>query len=252
MMNFLIFKKNYFEIIARKIYEFWSIYNIKKNHKLWSDINLYNKKTSSTGCSYTDYWELYKLIKKLKPIEVLECGPGVTTVVIANALKENYAENGVQGKITCMENHKIWYEMAYDILPDEFKDITSFVLSDIEEKTFSMFRGVCYKDLPEKKYDFILIDGPEYISPKDKTPCFDFDFLNAIQFAKNNVNGLIDKRVSTCYVLQQLFGHKKIKYNNIKGLGYINNCSYEDIKHHTVSISSESFDLSKKHLSIKN
>ena len=252
MINSSIFKKNYFEIIFRKIYEHWSIYNIKKNHKLWSDISDYHKKTSSTGCSYTDYWELYKLIKKHKPIEVLECGPGVTTVVIANALRENFVETGLQGKITCMENHKVWYEMAYKILPDEFKEITSFVLSDIEEKTFSMFRGVCYKDLPEKKYDFILIDGPEYISPKDKTPCFDFDFLNAIQFSNNNINGLIDKRVSTCYVLQQLFGHKKIRYDNIKGLGYINNCSFADIKHHEVSISSESFDLSKRYLSIKN
>ena len=65
-----------------------------------------------------------QLIKKHKPIEVLECGPGVTTVVIANALRENFDETGLQGKITCMENHKEWYEMAYEILPNEFKEIT--------------------------------------------------------------------------------------------------------------------------------
>ena len=65
---------------------------------------------------------------------MLECGPGVTTVVIANALRENFVETGLQGKITCMENHKVWYEMANEILPNEFKEITSFVLSDIEEK----------------------------------------------------------------------------------------------------------------------
>ena len=42
----------------------------------------YLSKTESTGCSWSDYAALYRRIRTLRPREVLECGTGVSTVVI--------------------------------------------------------------------------------------------------------------------------------------------------------------------------
>ncbi|MBI2047577.1 MAG: hypothetical protein HYT27_00400 [Parcubacteria group bacterium] len=73
--------RQYLEVLARK--------KLKKNVGLWNVLQKYIKNTSSTGCSYSDYWVLYNYIKKHKPAEVLECGTGVSTIVMAYAMSEN-------------------------------------------------------------------------------------------------------------------------------------------------------------------
>ncbi len=45
--------------------------------------------TISSGASAIRYKALYEYVKKHKPKEILECGSGVTTVVLAQAIKEN-------------------------------------------------------------------------------------------------------------------------------------------------------------------
>ena len=51
--------------------------------------------TAVTGASYSDYLTLYEQVKSFKPKEILECGTGITTVVLAQALLENARETAV-------------------------------------------------------------------------------------------------------------------------------------------------------------
>jgi hypothetical protein len=187
---------------------------------------------------------LYSQIKKYQPQEVLECGTGVTTLIIAHALLENEAETGVRGRLTSMEEHEEWLSMSRDLLPKEYQSLVDFRLSGTTEDKFSLFRGVRYKDIPDRKYDYVFIDGPSYRSPEDGIPTFDFDFLSVLQMTNKPVAGLVDKRVSTCFVMQQLLGTGKVHYSPVLGLGFISPSTKFDLGILPESLSSVNFQHS--------
>ena len=48
--------------------------------------------------------------------------------------------------------------MAKDILPTHFIKYVDFVLSDVIEDHYSIFRGMRYKNIPNRNYDFVYVD----------------------------------------------------------------------------------------------
>ena len=62
---------------------------IVQGHDMWRYVGPYLEKSVSTGCDYVDYLALYNHVRKHKPQYVLELGTGVSTVVLAYALREN-------------------------------------------------------------------------------------------------------------------------------------------------------------------
>jgi len=88
-----------YSFIKRRIFieihrwsEWYAKFYLKRHPKLWKGLVKYTEKTGSAGCSMMDYYALYKQIRNIKPLEVLECGTGVSTLVIAHALMENERE----------------------------------------------------------------------------------------------------------------------------------------------------------------
>ena len=235
-----------FLALARRIVDIYSVTAIKKNSGLWDDLNEYIKKSKSTGCNFSDYWELYKFVRNKKPKEILECGTGVSTIVMAYALLENKKE-GYAGRITSLEENEEYYNMAKKLVPEKMKVCVEIVFSTRKEDYYSIFRGVRYSDVPDRPYDFVFVDGPNYVAPSDGMVTFDFDYIDIVRKADHPVYGIIDKRVSTCYVLQKIFGLDKIKYNSITHLGFLGPCTKYDLKqinHQTPSIAfSDSFKL---------
>jgi len=211
---------------------------------LWSALQAYLHKTRSTGCSLTDYWQLYKQIRQRKPSEILECGTGVSTLVIAHAAMDNERETGRAARITSMEESAKWLEMSRELLPPPYHRYVDFCLSDTVEDTFSLFRGVRYKNLPVRPYEFAFIDGPHYATPQDHVPTFDFDFLHVLRTSDRPVAGLVDKRVSTCFVLQQILGAHVLRYSPVLHLGFIAPCTKRDLGELQVKLSSENFQES--------
>lgn len=229
------------EIALRKLSQMNSQRILKRDAELWNALQDYLNKTSSTGCGHIDYACLYETIRKSKPVEVLECGTGVSTLIIAHALKQNEFETGVIGHVTSMEEHAEWLEMSRQLLPPQYSKYVSFELSDTIEDRYSAFRGVRYTNIPNKAYDFVFVDGREYDSPLDGGATFDFDFILVLTRADRPVGGLIDKRLSTAFVLQQLLGIDKVKYSAVAGLGYVEPCTKSDLGTLTTSISSNNF-----------
>ena len=210
---------------------------------LWRELHTYLERSRSTGCSYTDYWYLYRAIRLGKPKEVLECGTGVSTLVIAHALMENAAEGAAPGRITSMEEHAEWLEMSKALLPQAYHTYVDFRLSPTVEDYYSLFRGVRYRDVPEDRaYDFVFVDGPSYVSPVDGTPTFDLDLLHVLQRSDSAVAGLVDKRVSSCFVFQQLLGSDKVRYSPVLGIGFVAACTRADLGGITRSLSSANFE----------
>ena len=204
-------------------------WKIKRNKVLWVNLQEYLSKTKSTGCGYIDYWYLYQYIRENKPIEILECGTGVTTLIIATALLELESEGHKVGRITSMDSHKAYLDMSRELLPESLKKYVDFNCSDVKEDFFSIYRGVRYKDIPNREYDFVFIDGPDYKSPLDGMLTFDFDFLHVLLQSTKPVAGMVDKRVSTCYVLQQLLGTDRVKYDPVAHLGFIKPSTKNDL-----------------------
>jgi predicted O-methyltransferase YrrM len=169
----LILKK--LDIALRKFFEMRSRIFLRKIPALWKNLQVYLERTHSTGCGYIDYAQLYHAIRKKKPTEVLECGTGVSTLVIAHALMQNEMENGIKGIVTSMEEHKEWFVMSQSLLPSEYAPYVEVRLSATKDDYFSVFRGVRYSEIPEKEYDFVFVDGPKYVSSTDNAATFDFD-----------------------------------------------------------------------------
>lgn len=201
---------------------------LNDNSSLWNNLNDYLKLSHSTGCNLGDYWELYKAIRLRRPMEVLECGTGVSTIVIAHALQENQKE-GFPGRVLSLEESIEYYKCACAILPQQYSSVVEIMLKPVVEDTYSLFRGVRYDGVPDRKYDFVFVDGPAYKAPSDGMLCFDFDFIDIVRKSDTPVYGLVDKRVSTCYVLQKVFGYNKIKYNALLHLGFCGPCTRHDL-----------------------
>ena len=235
-------KKIIFQNLFRKIINNKDRRLISKNKGLEKEIISYIKNSKSTGCNYSDYLAIYSYIRKNKPKSILECGTGVSTIVMAHALVENEKE-GVLGKIISMESIDEYYEMAKKIMPDHFAPYVDLKLSPLIEDYYSIYRGIRYRDIPmDREYDFLFIDGPSYESELDGTLAFNFDLLHVVKNSENPVSAIIDKRVSSCYVFQKIFGTNKVKYNPYTHLGYVNSVTKYDIKHFDIITPSSAFE----------
>ena len=63
-----------------------------------------------------------------------------------------------------MESHGEYLRMSKNLLPDYLEKYVEFCLSETEETSFSIFRGVSYVKIPKRSYDFVFVDGPDYKS----------------------------------------------------------------------------------------
>lgn len=221
--------RNRILIERRRILERWAEWNIKKRRVLWSNLQEYLSKSKSTGCGYIDYWYLYKYVIDKKPVEILECGTGVTTLIMATALSDLEAEGFKAGRVTSMDSQEKYLDMSRELLPESLQKYVDFKCSDLMQDFFSIYRGIRYKDIPNRDYDFVFIDGPDYKSPSDGTLTFDFDFLYLLQNTIHPIAGMVDKRLSTCYVLQQLLGTDRVRYDAVAHLGFIKPSTKENL-----------------------
>ncbi len=223
------FRKTYFAF-TKSLYDKQALANIKNNAGLWNTLAEYSELSGSTGCSYCDYWTLYSYIKNNKPAEILECGTGVSTIVMAHAVKENEAEQNLKGRITSMENVESWYTQAVNYVPHHLKKYVDLILSKKTEYCYALFRGVGYKDVPDRPYDFVFVDAPSTLVPSDGTRSFDFDYINVVMKSVKPVFGIVDKRLSTSYVFQKIFGEEKVVYDPKRDLCFVGPFTKDDIK----------------------
>jgi hypothetical protein len=180
---------------------------------------LIGKNSPSTGANYYDYWLLYSHIRKTRPKEVLELGPGLTTLVIALALYENGA-----GRVTAMEDLQQYYDALKKIIPDHLRPFIDLQLSPSHQVHYGPFRGKAYRTIPERDYEFVWVDGPNY----DRQTEFDADILLLVAKRDTPITAFVDSRIGSCFIYGLVFGNK-FRYDYIRRIGKLT-ASKHDMK----------------------
>lgn len=147
------------------------------------------------------YKALYLWVREHKPLEVLECGTGKSTIAIAMAL----ASNGV-GRVTSIEESEKWFIMAKRLLPPVFEPFVEIIHSDVTKYK----HGYRYERTPLRPYDFVFVDGPQ------RQPNFDILYLMDNGFT--SFETYIDKRTGTVEALQKVLGEERISLEKKKYL----------------------------------
>ncbi len=199
---------------------------------LWALMTQVAAGTAVTGASYSDYLTLYEQVRAHRPREILECGTGISTVVLAQALRDNAAEDGgAPGRVTSMEDDAEWYHAASARLPEDVADIVDIVHSPKADGFYKCFRGVCYETLPDRPYDFVFSDGPDRHSPVNGDKLFNLDLIHVVCRSDRPVRAVVDNHYLTFYVLQKVFGLDKARYSVSHKLMFVGPVTKDDVRH---------------------
>jgi hypothetical protein len=194
-------------------------------------IRRYQAMSDVTGMSWSDYLMLYREVRQYKPKEVLELGPGVSTVVLAHALIDNAAEGAALGRITSMEEDLGWHRKAMECFPAELGHVAEFVHSPKVDGYYKIFRGVQYASIPERPYDYVLSDGPERRSLVNGDKLFDLDVIQVVRRSDRPVRAVVDDHYLTFYVLQKVFGPELARYSPTRRLMLVGPVTRKDVRH---------------------
>ena len=192
-----------------------------------------NKKSDSSGVSYSDYFNLYTYVRNIKPQYVLECGTGKSTIVIAQAMLDNRNENPNDSrlqnmKLISMEDKPEWYEQSRGNIPDKFTDFVEVHHSPLTTASYSLITGIIYENKPDYPYDFIFVDGPDQSGGTGITQC-DFDFIQYVKTAPKPVSAIIDNRKHTILACTLAFGQTKVSFYPHEALGFVQPVTKEDL-----------------------
>lgn len=206
MKNFLIWK-----VFA--LYNYWCRKQLfQALPGIEREITDYLGKSNTTGTKFPTLWRAVRLILKERPSLILECGTGLSTIVLAAAVKLLRSKiPGYQGKVISMESVDLWFETAKKNLPDKYADVVELVLGPRVKYEFLFFRGYRHSNIPPLDYDFVFLDGPSYDDENGGSFCADVFHVAEISSAPI-IRGVIDTRVSSVCVLQKVFGKRAIRY----------------------------------------
>jgi predicted O-methyltransferase YrrM len=199
---------------------------------LWDRMMQAAAGTAVTGASYSDYLTLYEQVRTFRPREILECGTGISTVVLAQALLDNAAEYATApGRVTSMEDDAEWHRLAGARLPEALRDVVALVHSPRADGCYKCFRGVCYAEVPDRPYDFVFSDGPDRHSPVNGDKLFNLDLINVVARSDRPVRAVVDNHYLTFYVLQKVFGLDRARYSVSHKLMFVGPVSRADLRH---------------------
>jgi hypothetical protein len=175
------------------------------------------EKTRSTGCEWSDYFELYATVRRLRPRAVLECGSGMSTCVIAWALREN-AGSGPGVPFVSLEENPDYHREAIAALPSDLQPYAQLLHRPRREAAYAGHLGCGYEDVPSHDYDFVFIDGPTLRRDGAGPKCFNADILDVVARARGQVEALLDQRIGTLWVLRELMPGAEFRYDPVRKL----------------------------------
>ena len=187
----------------------------EQNSTLKALINEARTVSNAYGLTDFEYLRLYKMVRKLKPEYVLECGTGKSTFIIAHAM----SMNGNGKKLVSMEESSTWADeqdktishfFSHPNAKDWFagipQNLIELVTSDTTVERHRVWAGSCYKDTKAYPYSFMMVDGPEL-----NDDCFvNIDVVKVLKTSDIPISIWIDGRWPTVAMCRALFGDKLI------------------------------------------
>lgn len=193
-----------------------------KQHCLYDEVVTLMTRHKSTGVGLMGFAVLYEYVRRYKPQYVLECGTGLSTHIIATAMRRFSEPCHKEIKLISMESEAEWYREAAKHFDLEKFSFAEILLSPIAHYRYSFVDGMVYSETPEYPYDFVFVDGPYYADRCD------MDFIKVLQSSKKNLSALIDSRRTSCLAYSALLGRDKLAYYPF-GMSYIRNVSKKDL-----------------------
>lgn len=203
-MNRKVFNK-LFNLVAR--------YRLEKLlPEMRGELISYSKGSNTTGTQPITLYLAVRDILKYRPKNILECGTGASTVVLALAVKKLKNDDPTyDGKIISMESVEEWYNVAVRNLPEKFHDIVTIVHGPRKKYEISMFRGNIHSNIPEDNYDFVFLDGPSFEDDFGTAFCADAIYVSEMK-QDGILRGVVDGRASSAFVMQLIHGSKSVRY----------------------------------------
>ena len=116
---------------------------------------------SEIAPSLSDLANLYQLVRDRKPRVVLELGIGFSTIVIAEALRQNLSKHKVPGHLFTVDAQESWIENTRAKIPENLRDFVTIQFSTISVRLIEGTLCHAYDSLPDVSPNFIYVDGPE-------------------------------------------------------------------------------------------
>ena len=118
---------------------------------------------SNQGIGYWSkyrYYNIYRILKRVRPQLVYEFGSGISTVLISEVLRENEREFGIKGKVVSFEQCPQYFGLLDGNFPDELRKYAEINLAQVNLDWFGEYRGIYY-DVPSfpSQVDLVYIDG---------------------------------------------------------------------------------------------
>ncbi len=169
----------------------------------------------SSGANWSDYLILYKYIIQKKPRAIIEFGAGVSTIVIALAVKK-LLESNHKVRFESMESDLKYHKNLNSLVPEELSNFLNLNYSPrVESRYEGLFTASHYKDLPKGDFGFAFIDGP----PAHGYCCS--DLLTLLDRGNPYLDFISDRRLATVETLNRLFpvGSVGYDFNRHVGIG---------------------------------
>lgn len=201
--------------------------------------------TNSTGADLSDYVMLHSYIRHAKPTHVLECGSGLTTWIIADALRQNWEEAGRpadgKGLVVSVEEDEGWHKHARDGLAnhemaDQLLPFIEYVHSGREYFHYSFLFGVTYENIPDYPYEFMFVDGPvcRYYHDENLKETFEhtaaLDLVKLLLRRKLKLTVFIDNLKRTQMAYTCLFKPGSlVHYKSLSNIGVMEDITNDDL-----------------------
>lgn len=193
--------------ISNYIKDIYAQWRIKSDKELWHVLEPVILKSTSTGCDYSELWVLDRHFRKARPSAILELGSGISTVVIANAVRA-LAKQGHVCRFVSMEESAQYHAQLVSIFPPELLKHADIRCSPVEDRPIAGdLIARTYRDKPRDQYDFVFIDGPQV--PKSGG-YFDADILDVLEWNEGPVTAFLDQRIATRKALVGLMPFAKV------------------------------------------
>ena len=213
------------------------VLNLKKNNFHKKDI-INEPISKSLKKQYNpeilDLARIYNFVKQEKPFTILEFGVGYSTIVMAQALYENFLSfdknkkkrirNSKMFQIHSVDTSKKWIRNTSKKIPNHLKRFIKFHHSKVETILYNGEVCHVYSKIPNINPEFIYLDGPHPLDPvgkiydisfncKERTPVSaDICFLESTLLPGTSI--LVDGRTNNVRFLQRNLKRKyKIKWD---------------------------------------
>jgi predicted O-methyltransferase YrrM len=195
--------------------------NRKRNRRILETAGvqryLSGRPTSAYPPHYGDIGFLYLLVRKRRPSLVLEFGSGVSTSVIAMALKHNAEEETTTaGKLISVESEEYWAKQNSKAMHADLADYVEIVYAPAVETHHEGEGALRHEGVPEGTYDMVYLDGPDFRPPEFM---LSMDLLALEYSLADNVIGVIDGRHINADFLKRHFKQPfRFKYQAVPGV----------------------------------